>query len=182
MSDRVGCRGIDERGICILVIDDKMEPSTAKMTLKGSADSLNNCMWIRLLWPFQWGAPSFDAGEAFATMMATFVALVEVHFLTFVMLFIIIIIINAFYCLRQIASTAINSKGVNMGGNFKKAYNKSGKPSKYANTSNVSLDRAWGSRFEALSEDVERLLEEATVSKANGKQMKVSQGKKVSSI
>ncbi|KAL5754069.1 hypothetical protein ACOSP7_022289 [Xanthoceras sorbifolium] len=55
-----------------------------------------------------------------------------------------------------------------MGGNFKKAYNKSGKPSKYANTSNVSLDRAWGSRFEALSEDVERLLEEATVSKANG--------------
>ncbi|KAL5752118.1 hypothetical protein ACOSQ2_022625 [Xanthoceras sorbifolium] len=56
-----------------------------------------------------------------------------------------------------------------MGGNFKKAHNKSGKPSKYANTSNVSLDRAWGSRFEALSEDVERLLEEATVSKANGK-------------
>lgn len=33
---------------------------------------------IRVPWPFQWGAPSFDAGEAFAMMMASFVALVEV--------------------------------------------------------------------------------------------------------
>uniref|UniRef100_M1BPF7 Permease I n=1 Tax=Solanum tuberosum TaxID=4113 RepID=M1BPF7_SOLTU len=33
--------------------------------------------WIRVPYPFQWGAPSFDAGEAFAMMMATFVALVE---------------------------------------------------------------------------------------------------------
>ncbi|EOA13188.1 hypothetical protein CARUB_v10026214mg [Capsella rubella] len=33
--------------------------------------------WIRVPWPFQWGAPSFDAGEAFAMMMASFVALVE---------------------------------------------------------------------------------------------------------
>ncbi|PHT32010.1 Nucleobase-ascorbate transporter 6 [Capsicum baccatum] len=32
---------------------------------------------IRVPYPFQWGAPSFDAGEAFAMMMATFVALVE---------------------------------------------------------------------------------------------------------
>lgn len=35
---------------------------------------------IRVPWPFQWGAPSFDAGEAFAMMMASFVALVEVCF------------------------------------------------------------------------------------------------------
>ncbi|XP_010532270.1 PREDICTED: nucleobase-ascorbate transporter 5 isoform X2 [Tarenaya hassleriana] len=33
--------------------------------------------WIRVPWPFQWGAPLFDAGEAFAMMMASFVALVE---------------------------------------------------------------------------------------------------------
>ncbi|KAA8540855.1 hypothetical protein F0562_024818 [Nyssa sinensis] len=33
--------------------------------------------WIRVPYPFQWGAPSFDAGEAFAMMMAAFVALVE---------------------------------------------------------------------------------------------------------
>ncbi|CAI9280347.1 unnamed protein product [Lactuca saligna] len=33
--------------------------------------------WIRAPYPFQWGAPSFNAGEAFAMMMAAFVALVE---------------------------------------------------------------------------------------------------------
>ncbi|CAN6448586.1 unnamed protein product [Victoria cruziana] len=34
--------------------------------------------WIRVPYPFQWGPPTFDAGEAFAMMMASFVALVEV--------------------------------------------------------------------------------------------------------
>ncbi|CAK9330187.1 unnamed protein product [Citrullus colocynthis] len=38
---------------------------------------IDNAPWIRLPYPFQWGAPSFDAGEAFAMMMASFVALVE---------------------------------------------------------------------------------------------------------
>ncbi|KAG0466734.1 hypothetical protein HPP92_018314 [Vanilla planifolia] len=33
--------------------------------------------WIRVPYPFQWGAPTFDAGEAFAMMTAAFVALVE---------------------------------------------------------------------------------------------------------
>ncbi|CAN6274436.1 unnamed protein product [Urochloa humidicola] len=33
--------------------------------------------WIRVPYPFQWGAPSFNAGEAFAMMAASFVALVE---------------------------------------------------------------------------------------------------------
>ncbi|KAK4747305.1 hypothetical protein SAY87_026342 [Trapa incisa] len=33
--------------------------------------------WIRVPYPFQWGPPSFDAGEAFAMMMASFVTLVE---------------------------------------------------------------------------------------------------------
>ncbi|MBS2600003.1 hypothetical protein KFY57_28265, partial [Salmonella enterica subsp. enterica serovar Typhimurium] len=37
----------------------------------------DNAPWIKLPYPFQWGAPSFDAGEAFAMMMASFVALVE---------------------------------------------------------------------------------------------------------
>jgi ATP-dependent RNA helicase DOB1 len=41
MSGRAGRRGIDQRGICILMVDEKMEPSTAKMMLKGGADSLN---------------------------------------------------------------------------------------------------------------------------------------------
>lgn len=37
---------------------------------------------IRVPYPFQWGAPTFDAGEAFAMMAASFVALVEVdHYL-----------------------------------------------------------------------------------------------------
>ncbi|XP_066327123.1 nucleobase-ascorbate transporter 6-like [Miscanthus floridulus] len=33
--------------------------------------------WIRVPYPFQWGAPTFDAGESFAMMVAAFVALVE---------------------------------------------------------------------------------------------------------
>ncbi|KAL5725254.1 Nucleobase-ascorbate transporter 6 [Ranunculus cassubicifolius] len=33
--------------------------------------------WIRVPYPFQWGAPTFDAGEVFAMMMAAFVGLVE---------------------------------------------------------------------------------------------------------
>lgn len=33
---------------------------------------------ISIPYPFQWGAPTFDAGEAFAMMAASFVALVEV--------------------------------------------------------------------------------------------------------
>ncbi|XWS18031.1 hypothetical protein CRYUN_Cryun32bG0007300 [Craigia yunnanensis] len=41
MSGRAGRRGIDARGICILMVDERMEPSTAKMMLKGNADSLN---------------------------------------------------------------------------------------------------------------------------------------------
>ncbi|XP_064951588.1 nucleobase-ascorbate transporter 6 isoform X3 [Musa acuminata AAA Group] len=34
--------------------------------------------WIRVPYPFQWGAPTFNGGEAFAMMAAAFVALVEV--------------------------------------------------------------------------------------------------------
>lgn len=46
MSGRAGRRGIDERGICILNVDEKLEPSTAKMMLKGSADCLNSAFHL----------------------------------------------------------------------------------------------------------------------------------------
>ncbi|PIA59509.1 hypothetical protein AQUCO_00400415v1 [Aquilegia coerulea] len=46
MSGRAGRRGIDQRGICILMVDEKLEPSTAKMMLKGSADSLNSAFHL----------------------------------------------------------------------------------------------------------------------------------------
>lgn len=42
---------------------------------------------ISVPYPFQWGAPTFDAGEAFAMMAASFVALVEVCYLDKPMIF-----------------------------------------------------------------------------------------------
>ncbi|XP_077233468.1 nucleobase-ascorbate transporter 7-like [Tasmannia lanceolata] len=33
--------------------------------------------WIRIPYPFQWGSPTFNAGDAFAMMAASFVALIE---------------------------------------------------------------------------------------------------------
>lgn len=38
---------------------------------------VTNAPWIRVPYPFQWGAPTFNAGEAFAMMFTTFVSLVE---------------------------------------------------------------------------------------------------------
>ncbi|OMO82728.1 hypothetical protein COLO4_22854 [Corchorus olitorius] len=46
MSGRAGRRGIDARGICILMVDERMEPATAKMMLKGNADSLNSAFHL----------------------------------------------------------------------------------------------------------------------------------------
>lgn len=42
MSGRAGRRGIDDRGITILMIDQKMQPEVAKGMLKGVSDPLNS--------------------------------------------------------------------------------------------------------------------------------------------
>ncbi|GAB2280417.1 Nucleobase-ascorbate transporter 7 [Dionaea muscipula] len=41
------------------------------------AGLISGAPWINVPYPFQWGAPTFDAGEAFAMMAASFVSLVE---------------------------------------------------------------------------------------------------------
>lgn len=46
MSGRAGRRGLDDRGIVIQMIDEKMEPATAKTILKGSADPLNSAFHL----------------------------------------------------------------------------------------------------------------------------------------
>eukprot|EP00698_Gefionella_okellyi_P004389 TRINITY_DN14051_c0_g1_i1.p1 TRINITY_DN14051_c0_g1~~TRINITY_DN14051_c0_g1_i1.p1 ORF type:complete len:1036 (-),score=267.67 TRINITY_DN14051_c0_g1_i1:35-2956(-) len=42
MSGRAGRRGLDDRGIVILMVDEKMEPAVAKNMVKGGADPLNS--------------------------------------------------------------------------------------------------------------------------------------------
>ncbi|KAJ8753535.1 hypothetical protein K2173_022776 [Erythroxylum novogranatense] len=52
-------------------------PATQATCRTDRAGLIDAAPWIRVPYPFQWGPPSFDAGEAFAMMMASFVALVE---------------------------------------------------------------------------------------------------------
>lgn len=41
------------------------------------ADLISTAPWIRIPYPLQWGAPTFDAGHTFAMMASVFVSLVE---------------------------------------------------------------------------------------------------------
>ncbi|CAA0826753.1 Nucleobase-ascorbate transporter 6 [Striga hermonthica] len=50
---------------------------TQAMCRTDRAGLIDAAPWIRIPYPFQWGAPSFDAGDAFAMMMTCFVALIE---------------------------------------------------------------------------------------------------------
>ncbi|CAI0386452.1 unnamed protein product [Linum tenue] len=52
-------------------------PKTQLSCRTDRAGIIGAAPWIRVPYPFQWGAPTFDAGEAFAMMMASFVSLVE---------------------------------------------------------------------------------------------------------
>ena len=46
MSGRAGRRGLDDRGIVIMMIDDKMEPGIAKEIVRGEQDKLNSAFYL----------------------------------------------------------------------------------------------------------------------------------------
>ncbi|KAK9750984.1 hypothetical protein RND81_02G234000 [Saponaria officinalis] len=56
----------------------KHSPQTTQLSCRvDRAGIISGSPWITVPYPFQWGPPTFHAGEAFAMMMASFVALVE---------------------------------------------------------------------------------------------------------
>lgn len=46
MSGRAGRRGLDDRGIVIMMIDDKLEPETARGIVAGQQDKLNSAFYL----------------------------------------------------------------------------------------------------------------------------------------
>jgi ATP-dependent RNA helicase DOB1 len=46
MSGRAGRRGLDERGIVIMMIDEKIEPAIAKEIVRGEQDKLNSAFYL----------------------------------------------------------------------------------------------------------------------------------------
>lgn len=46
MSGRAGRRGLDERGIVIMMIDEQMEPAVAKEIVRGKQDNLNSAFYL----------------------------------------------------------------------------------------------------------------------------------------
>ncbi|GAV81021.1 Xan_ur_permease domain-containing protein [Cephalotus follicularis] len=56
---------------------NNVAPKTQASCRTDRSGLIDSAPWIRVPYPFQWGPPSFDAGEAFAMMMTSFVALIE---------------------------------------------------------------------------------------------------------
>ena len=46
MSGRAGRRGLDDRGLVIMMIDEKMEPAIAKEIVRGEQDKLNSAFYL----------------------------------------------------------------------------------------------------------------------------------------
>lgn len=46
MSGRAGRRGLDEKGIVLLMIDEKVSPDVAKCIVQGQADPLNSAFHL----------------------------------------------------------------------------------------------------------------------------------------
>ncbi|KAK4984435.1 ATP-dependent RNA helicase mtr4 [Elasticomyces elasticus] len=46
MSGRAGRRGLDERGVVIMMIDEKMDPTVAKEIVRGEQDNLNSAFYL----------------------------------------------------------------------------------------------------------------------------------------
>jgi ATP-dependent RNA helicase DOB1 len=46
MSGRAGRRGLDDRGVVIMMCDEKLEPATAKTMIKGEADRLDSAFHL----------------------------------------------------------------------------------------------------------------------------------------
>ncbi|KAK4958330.1 ATP-dependent RNA helicase mtr4 [Elasticomyces elasticus] len=46
MSGRAGRRGLDDRGIVIMMVDEKLEPQTAKEIVRGEQDKLNSAFYL----------------------------------------------------------------------------------------------------------------------------------------
>lgn len=52
-------------------------PDTQLSSRVDRAGLISSAPWIKVPYPFQWGRPTFDAGDVFAMMAACFVAIVE---------------------------------------------------------------------------------------------------------
>lgn len=46
MSGRAGRRGLDDKGIVILMVDEKVSPEVGKALLQGSADPINSAFHL----------------------------------------------------------------------------------------------------------------------------------------